>query len=78
MIVEAAPVQALSRTLADVLEDRGREVLALRFGLGGGRRLSLERAGRELDLSGEWIRRTEKTALTKLRESLSPFDPSEN
>jgi RNA polymerase sigma factor (sigma-70 family) len=78
VVVEAAPVTALTRALADVLEERERAVIALRFGLDGGRRLSLEQAGRELGLSREWIRQTEKTAIVKLRESLSPFDPVEN
>ena len=78
VVVEAAPVTALTRALADVLEERERAVIALRFGLDGGRRLSLEQAGRELGLSREWIRQTEKTAIVKLRESLSPFDPIEN
>ncbi len=78
MVVEAAPVRALTRALADVLEERERAVIALRFGLDGGRRLSLEQAGRELGLSREWIRQTEKAAMGKLRDSLSPFDPNEN
>ena len=75
VIVEGAPVGALTRALTDVLEERERAVIALRFGLDGGRRLSLEQAGRELGLSREWIRQTEKSAIVKLRQTLSPFDP---
>jgi RNA polymerase primary sigma factor len=74
VVVDAAPVRALTRALTDVLEERERAVIALRFGLDGGRRLSLEQAGRELGLSREWIRQTEKSAIGKLRETLSPFD----
>ena len=74
LVVEAAPVTALTRALVDVLEERERAVICLRFGLDGGRRLSLEQAGRELGLSREWIRQTEKSAIGKLRASLSALD----
>jgi RNA polymerase sigma factor (sigma-70 family) len=77
VVVDGAPSQALSRAMTDVLEDRERTVLALRFGLGGGRRLSLEQAGRELGLSREWIRQTEKAALGKLRAMLASLEPAE-
>jgi RNA polymerase primary sigma factor len=76
MAVDGPPVQALARALADVLEERERAVLSLRFGLDGGRRMSLEQAGRELGLSREWIRQTEKTALGKLRDLLAAFEPA--
>ncbi len=76
-IVEAPPSQALSRAMLDALEERERAVLALRFGLDGGRRLSLEQAGRELGLSREWIRQTEKTALGKLRQMLGALEPAD-
>jgi RNA polymerase sigma factor (sigma-70 family) len=77
MVVEGAPVQALSRAMVDVLEERERAVLSLRFGLDGGRRLSLEQAGKELGLSREWIRQTEKVALGKLRAMLAAFEPAD-
>jgi len=77
MIVEGAPAHALSLAMTDALEERERAVLALRFGLDGGRRLSLEQAGKELGLSREWIRQTEKAALGKLRELLSTLEPAD-
>jgi RNA polymerase sigma factor (sigma-70 family) len=77
MVVEGAPAQALSRAMVDVLEERERAVLSLRFGLDGGRRLSLEQAGKELGLSREWIRQTEKAALGKLRAMLAAFEPAD-
>jgi RNA polymerase sigma factor (sigma-70 family) len=76
-LVDGAPVQALSRAMTDVLEERERAVLSLRFGLDGGRRMSLEQAGKELGLSREWIRQTEKAALGKLREMLAAFEPAD-
>ena len=77
VVVDGAPVQALSRAMVDVLEERERAVLSLRFGLDGGRRLSLEQAGKELGLSREWIRQTEKSALGKLRAMLAAFEPAD-
>jgi RNA polymerase primary sigma factor len=74
MVVDGAPAEALTRAMTDALEERERAVLALRFGLGGGRRLSLEQAGKELGLSREWIRQTEKNALRKLRAMLGAFE----
>jgi RNA polymerase sigma factor (sigma-70 family) len=74
MVVDGAPTEALTRAMTDALEERERAVLALRFGLGGGRRLSLEQAGKELGLSREWIRQTEKNALRKLRAMLGAFE----
>jgi RNA polymerase sigma factor (sigma-70 family) len=76
-VVDGAPAQALTRAMTDALEDRERAVLALRFGLDGGRRMSLEQAGRELGLSREWIRQTEKAALCKLRAMLAAFEPAD-
>jgi RNA polymerase sigma factor (sigma-70 family) len=75
--VDGAPAQALSRAMLDALEERERAVLSLRFGLDGGRRMSLEQAGKELGLSREWIRQTEKAALGKLRRLLAAFEPAE-
>jgi RNA polymerase sigma factor (sigma-70 family) len=77
VVVEGAPMRALSRAISDALEERERTVLALRFGLDGGRRMSLEQAGRELGLSREWIRQTEKAALGKLRAMLAAVEPAE-
>jgi RNA polymerase primary sigma factor len=77
MAVDGPPTRALSRAMTDVLEERERAVLALRFGLDGGRRMSLEQAGKELGLSREWIRQTEKAALGKLRELLATSEPAD-
>ncbi|GMQ03582.1 hypothetical protein CsSME_00049335 [Camellia sinensis var. sinensis] len=47
---------------------RERQVLILRFGLGDHQRRSLEEIGRRFCVSKEWIRKIERTALTKLRD----------
>jgi RNA polymerase sigma factor (sigma-70 family) len=75
--VDGLTGQALSRAMIDALEERERAVLALRFGLDGSRRMSLEQAGKELGLSREWIRQTEKTALGKLRQMLGTLEPAD-
>jgi RNA polymerase primary sigma factor len=53
--------------LLGVLGPREREVLALRFGLGGTERLSLSQAGSRLNVSKERIRQIQDRAIEKLR-----------
>src|SRR5918999_1262238 len=52
-----------------VLDERERQVVALRYGLHTGRPLSLRETGKVLGLSGERVRLIEREALRKLRES---------
>ncbi len=49
------------------LNDREREVLRLRFGLGSGREHTLEEVGRRLAITRERVRQIETRALAKLR-----------
>ncbi len=51
----------------DVLSDREREVLELRFGLKDGREYTLEEVSRHFDVTRERIRQIEAKALRKLR-----------
>jgi len=57
--------------LFEVLGEREREVLRLRFGLVGGGALSLGETGRRLGLTGERVRQIQVAALAKLREAAS-------
>ena len=57
--------------LLEVLGEREREVLRLRFGLDGGEPLSLGETGRLLALTGERVRQIQVAALGKLREAAS-------
>jgi RNA polymerase primary sigma factor len=53
--------------LIQSLRPREREVLSLRFGLGGGDRLSLSQVGKVLNVSKERVRQIQDRALQKLR-----------
>ncbi|KAJ9701907.1 hypothetical protein PVL29_003915 [Vitis rotundifolia] len=50
------------------LDPRERQILVLRYGFGEQQRKSLEEIGRLFNVSKEWIRKLEKTALAKLRD----------
>ncbi|CAA0806699.1 RNA polymerase sigma factor sigC [Striga hermonthica] len=54
-------------TLLNGLGPTEKQVIILRFGLGNNQRKSLDEIGRIFRVSKEWIRRKEKSALTKLR-----------
>jgi RNA polymerase primary sigma factor len=56
------------RAALDQLPEQEREVINLRFGLGGGEPTPLREAGRRLDLSPERVRRIEHKALERLAE----------
>ncbi len=51
------------------LEPMEREVVALRYGLGNGRSMSLREVGEAVGVSAETVRKVEREALRKLRES---------
>ena len=57
--------------LLDLLSDREREILKLRFGLETGTPLTLEETGKEFRLTRERIRQIEVSALQKLKEFLT-------
>ena len=56
------------QSLLKGLDPRERQILVLRYGFGKQQRKSLEEIGRLFNVSKEWIRKLEKTALTKLRD----------
>ncbi|MDD9371523.1 MAG: sigma-70 family RNA polymerase sigma factor [Acidimicrobiales bacterium] len=59
------------RSLLAQLDEREREILALRFGLADDRPLTLDEVGRRFNLTRERIRQIEAKALTKLRHPCS-------
>ncbi|GAB4837155.1 hypothetical protein Ancab_002066 [Ancistrocladus abbreviatus] len=54
--------------LLNGLDPKERQVLVLRYGLGGHQQKSLDEIGKLFRVSKEWIRRMERRALTKLRD----------
>ena len=55
------------RDLLETLTPKEAEILSLRYGLNGEKRLSLREIGRRYRLSRERVRQIEKKAITKLR-----------
>ncbi len=66
-----AMIDTVHRALAG-LEPREARVIALRFGLVGGRPHTLDEIGRDVGLTRERIRQIERDALTKLRDPNAP------
>jgi RNA polymerase primary sigma factor len=56
----------------DVLPEREREILRLRFGLGMDREQSLEEVGRRLSITRERVRQLEARAIARLRATRRP------
>ncbi len=63
--------------LLDVLEDREREIIRLRYGLDSGDPRTLEEVGLTLNLTRERIRQIERSALSKLRHPSSKNETRE-
>jgi len=61
--------QEIGEAVEDLLDERERQVVALRYGLDSGQPLSLRETGKILGLSGERVRLIEREALRKLRSS---------
>jgi RNA polymerase primary sigma factor len=61
--------QEIGEAVEELLDERERQVVALRYGLDSGQPLSLRETGKVLGLSGERVRLIEREALRKLRSS---------
>ena len=57
------------------LDERERHIIRNRFGLLGGKELTLEEIGKSLNLSRERVRQLEREAKDKLRANLGRFQP---
>ena len=68
-------VRVLVRNAMRGLDRRERHIIRNRFGLLGGKELTLEEIGKTLNLSRERVRQLERDAKAKLRASLQRFQP---
>lgn len=65
-------VAATEQILQELRRERDRQIIARRFGFGLTRRQTLEKIGKDFDITRERVRQIEKAAITKLRASGSP------
>ena len=63
-------IRGIVRKALVILDDRERHIIRNRFGLLGGKELTLEEIGRTLDLSRERVRQLEREAKQKIRQTL--------
>ncbi len=61
-------LSVLPRLITEHLEEREKEIIALRYGLYGGRELTQREIADRLSISRSYVSRIEKKALRKLRE----------
>lgn len=61
-------LKRLKGLIGDRLTGREREIITLRYGLGGGREITQREIGHRLGISRSYVSRIEKRALEKLRE----------
>ena len=64
-------IQVLVQAAFFKLDDRERHIIRNRFGLLGGKELTLEEIGKTLNLSRERVRQLEREAKLKIRERLA-------
>jgi RNA polymerase sigma factor (sigma-70 family) len=63
-------IRGLVREALILLDERERHIISNRFGLLGGKELTLEEIGKTLNLSRERVRQLEREAKEKLRDAL--------
>jgi len=68
-------IRRLVRSALIHLDERERHIIRNRFGLLGGKELTLEEIGKSLNLSRERVRQLEREAKSKLRASLGRHRP---
>jgi RNA polymerase primary sigma factor len=61
--------EEIGQAVETALDPVERQVVALRYGLGNGRTMSLREVGEAVGVSAETVRKVEREALRKLRES---------
>ncbi len=67
-------ISRLSGLMNSLLTDREKEILCLRYGLGGCEEVTQREIGRRLNISRSYVSRIEKRALLKLRQGYEAMD----
>lgn len=63
-------IRLLQEYIDEILEEREKEILLMRYGLRGQKELTQREIGKKLNISRSYISRIEKKALQKLRTAL--------
>lgn len=63
----------LRKCVATVLDEREREIICLRYGLGGGYPLTQRETAKQLSISRSYVSRIEKAAIGRLREAMQAY-----
>lgn len=63
-------IQTLSRLIFRILNEREREIICKRYGMGYEKRLTQKQIAKQLGISRSYVSRIEKKALEKLRKAL--------
>lgn len=66
-IIESIIGQEIKKTL-DILDEREKEIISARYGIGGDVKLTLEEVGKKFNITRERVRQLEKRALEKLKK----------
>ena len=65
----------LRKAMAEYLSEREREILTMRYGLGGTQALTQREVAQRCEISRSYVSRIEKKALQKLEEALAEYRP---
>ena len=69
-LLKSDRANALREAVATVLDPREREIIRLRYGLGGTRPLTQRETAARLAISRSYVSRIEKGAISRLREAM--------
>ncbi|MBE5867892.1 MAG: sigma-70 family RNA polymerase sigma factor [Lachnospiraceae bacterium] len=64
-------IKKMFQLMQECLTQREREILVMRYGIGGGREATQNEVGRKIGISRSYVSRIEKKALSKLKNAFS-------
>lgn len=66
-------IQGIYAVYGEVLNEREKKIIALRYGLFGGEEYTQREIGKMLGISRSYVSRIEKSALEKMREAMKEY-----